>query len=260
MVQPMPVLRVQQPRPQLALVWELLHVRSVPLAAPVPAVWGGLRGGGAHRAVHSLLTLEPRRVRFHSHRGGCWEMPPGRVRVLFLYRYGWDQGFGSVFIWYGSGSGSSILGWTRSGSNPNPGFLWPKIEKKYTAKKNNFFGSRTIFYLSLSFSKGRPGHKRSLLLSKENIQHFKTWYLNFFLLLSLCGSLSLLDPDPDSEYGSGSTNLIDPDPIRIPIRNPGWDNIFWFPTDPYHFVLDGVSDPDPGSGAFLTPGSGIRYG
>ncbi len=124
MVQPVPVLRVQQSRPQLTLVWELLHVRSVPLAAPVPAMWGGVWGGRAYRAVHGLLTLEPWGVRFHPHRGGCWEMPPGRVSVLFLYEY-------------------------------------------------------------------------------------------------------------------------------------SWDNIFWFLADPYNFGLDNVTDPDPGSGAFLTPGSGM---
>jgi hypothetical protein len=29
-----------------------------------------------------------------------------------------------------------------------------------------------------------------------------------------------LDPDPDSQYGSGSTKLLNPDPIRIRIHNP----------------------------------------
>jgi hypothetical protein len=29
-----------------------------------------------------------------------------------------------------------------------------------------------------------------------------------------------LDPDPDSQYGSGSTKSLNPDPIRIRIHNP----------------------------------------
>jgi hypothetical protein len=41
-------------------------------------------------------------------------------------------------------------------------------------------------------------------------------FLNFFRLLWVI--FAILDPDPDSEYGNGSTGL-DPDPIRI--RNPG---------------------------------------
>jgi hypothetical protein len=62
--------------------------------------------------------------------------------------------------------------------------------------------------------KGRPSYNRSLQLSKENIQNFKTWHLNFFLLLWVILAL----PDPESEYGSGSTDPIesgsnsDPDP------------------------------------------------
>jgi hypothetical protein len=44
--------------------------------------------------------------------------------------------------------------------------------KKFTAGKKKF-GSRTTTYPSLGFYKGRPSYKRSLQLSKENIQHFK---------------------------------------------------------------------------------------
>jgi hypothetical protein len=42
-----------------------------------------------------------------------------------------------------------------------------KIEKKFTAEK-------TTIYISLGLHKGRSSCKRSLQLSKENIQHFKT--------------------------------------------------------------------------------------
>jgi hypothetical protein len=37
-----------------------------------------------------------------------------------------------------------------------------------------FFLSKTTIYLSLDLHKGRPRYKRSLQLSKENIQYFKT--------------------------------------------------------------------------------------
>jgi hypothetical protein len=50
--------------------------------------------------------------------------------------------------------------------------------KKYTAE--NFFKSKTTISLSLGLHKGRPSYKRSLQLSKENIQHLKTWNLKKF--------------------------------------------------------------------------------
>jgi hypothetical protein len=58
--------------------------------------------------------------------------------------------------------------------------------------------------------------KKPSALKREHpaLQNMK--FLNFFLLLWVI--FALLDPDPDSEYGSGSTDLIesgsntDPDP------------------------------------------------
>jgi hypothetical protein len=63
----------------------------------------------------------------------------------------------------------------RLNTDPDPirtpgGFWWPKIEKDLQLKKN---WSKTS-YLSLGLHKGRPSYRRSLQLSKENIQHFKT--------------------------------------------------------------------------------------
>ncbi len=57
--------------------------------------------------------------------------------------------------------------------------------KKYTAwKKFKIFWLRIGIYLSIGLYKGRPSYRRSLLPSKENIQHFKTQkFLNFFLFL-----------------------------------------------------------------------------
>jgi hypothetical protein len=66
-----------------------------------------------------------------------------------------------------------------------------------------FFGSKTTIDLSLGFFKGRPNYRRSLQLSKENIQHFKT--LNFLIFFYFYGSflpswirirIPNTDPDP----------------------------------------------------------------
>ncbi len=111
-----------------------------------------------------------------------------------------------VCIWYGSGS--IILGWVpiQSGSR---GFDDQKLKKIRLAKiRVHFFRIKNYNYLSLGLHKGRPSCKRSLQLSKENIQHFKKWnFLNFFLLLWVI--FGLLNPDPDSEYGSGSIDPIE---------------------------------------------------
>ncbi len=86
-----------------------------------------------------------------------------------------------------------------------------------------YFWSKTAIYLSLGLHQECPSYRRSLQLSKEAIQHFKTWTLtNFFLLLWVI--FALLDPDPES--GSGSTDPIesgsnpDPDPQPWPGSNP----------------------------------------
>ncbi len=93
------------------------------------------------------------------------------------------------------------------------GFNDQKLKKKQLIS----FLSITAMYLSLGLHKVCLSYRRSLQLSKEAIQHFKTWtFTNFFLLLWVI--FALLDPDPDSEYGSGSTDPIeygsntDPDP------------------------------------------------
>ena len=101
--------------------------------------------------------------------------------------------------------------------------LMTKNWKKITAeKKVNFFWSKTAIYLSLGLHKVCPGYRRSLQLTKEAIQHFKTWIFSTFVghfCPSGSGSGSVLDP-----YSIGS---VDPDPysesgsvfgIRIRIR------------------------------------------
>jgi hypothetical protein len=108
----------------------------------------------------------------------------------------------------------------RLNTNSDPGFYDQKSKKINSWKI--FLWSKTTIYLYLGLHKGRPSYKRSLQLSKENIQHFKTWNFIIFSLLRVI--FALLDPDPDSEYGSGSgsTDLIesgyspDPDPDLKP--------------------------------------------
>ncbi len=110
-----------------------------------------------------------------------------------------SQSFGSGFI--DSGSGSSILGWIPIRIHSE--VLMTKNWKKCTADK------KIRDYLSLGLHKGRPNYRRSLQPSKETIQHFKTWhFLAFFYFCALRVIFALLDPDPDSDLGSGSVVLI----------------------------------------------------
>ncbi len=75
-----------------------------------------------------------------------------------------------------------------------------------------FFWSKTAIYLSLGLHKVCPSYRRSLQLSKEAIQHFKTWFFtNFFLPLWV-----IFCPP-----GSGSTDPIESGSNPIRIRNPG---------------------------------------
>jgi len=141
---------------------------------------------------------------------------------LEVHFYPGTQGCGSVFIF--SGSGYRVWGWIpiririQSGSRA----LMSKNWKKNTAEEFFllfFFWSKTAIYLSLGLHKVCPSYRRSLQLSKEAIQHFKTWTLtNFFLLLWVI--FALLDPDPDPQ------SRLNPDPIRIRIRNPGYSTSF----------------------------------
>ncbi len=64
-----------------------------------------------------------------------------------------DQGFGSVFIWYGSGT----WGWYRSGSGSR--VLMTKIEKNLQLE-NKFSLSKTTIYLSLGLYKWRPSYRQ----------------------------------------------------------------------------------------------------
>jgi hypothetical protein len=64
-------------------------------------------------------------------------------------------------------------------TNPDPGpiriqgFKNQKLKKNYSSKKKKNL-SKTAIYLSLGLHKVCPSYRRSLQLSKEAIQHFKT--------------------------------------------------------------------------------------
>jgi hypothetical protein len=62
-------------------------------------------------------------------------------------------------------------------TDPDPiqiqGFNDQKLKKKQL-KKKKIFGSKTTIYLSPGLHEERPSYRRSLQLSKEAIQHFKT--------------------------------------------------------------------------------------
>jgi hypothetical protein len=64
--------------------------------------------------------------------------------------------------------------------------LMTKNWKNLQLKIKMFLDQKLQFmHLSLGLHKGRPSYKRSLQLSKENVQHFKTWKFSIFFF---CGS------------------------------------------------------------------------
>ncbi len=84
-----------------------------------------------------------------------------------------------------------------------------QIKRIYNWKTNRiyfFSSSKFAFYLSVDLHKGRQSYRRSIQLSKENIQHFKTW--NFLTFFYFCDSFL-----PSCILGHCR-------PTRIRIRNP----------------------------------------
>ncbi len=166
----------------------------------------------------------------------------------------WSQGCGSAFISSRSGSSSSILGWIpiqiriQSGSRA----LMTKDLKK-SSEKIKKFGSKTTIYLSLGLQKERPSYRRSLQLSKEAIQHFKTWTLKkkFYFRGSFLPSwIRIRIPSPD------------PGPLTdwIRIRNPGWSGNTndWFRAAAAHRSHPGGDQGLPGV-RLSEKGSGETY-
>ncbi len=118
-----------------------------------------------------------------------------------------NQGCGSVFIFYGSGSGSRVLCWRPIRIQ---GFNDQKLKKlQLIFFFFFFFLSKTAIYLSLGLHKVCPSYRRSLQLKRGHPTLQNMNFYQFFLLLWVI--FALLDPDPDPEYGSGSGST---DPIE----------------------------------------------
>jgi hypothetical protein len=82
------------------------------------------------------------------------------------------------------------------------GFDDQKLKKKKSRHFFLLFLTNIAIKFSLALHKGRTSYKRSLQLSKENIQHFKKMkIINFFLFLWVIFALLEPDPDPDCESG-----------------------------------------------------------
>ncbi len=92
----------------------------------------------------------------------------------------------------------------RLNTNPDPGpvFWWPKIDI-YCWDKNWYF-----FYQKLQFTS--PPQRTSKLQEKPSaLKTEHPAFQNITFLLVLWVIYALLDSDPDSESGSGSTDLIE---------------------------------------------------
>jgi hypothetical protein len=85
--------------------------------------------------------------------------------------------------------------------------------KEITAEKKKIL-SKTTIYLSLGLHKECPSYRRSLQLSKEAIQHFKTWTLK--KKSTFVGHFCPLDPDSESESTDPIESGSDPDPDPQP--------------------------------------------
>ncbi len=160
-------------------------------AAPRPSSWW------APRACAAPPPLSP----------PCVAAPPPGGQQVPIYQY-----FRSLLISYGSGSG--ILGCIPIRIQ---GFWWTKKLKKIHSRNFFFFSiKKTTIYLSLGRIKDVQvteeafgSQKRTSSTSKHEISKKNPSSRVIF---------ALLDPDPDSEYRSWSTDLIksgsntDPDP------------------------------------------------
>jgi hypothetical protein len=91
-----------------------------------------------------------------------------------------------------------------SGSNPDPGFWWPKF-KKFTAKKNLiFFWSKNATYLFQASimdvqasGEAFSPQKRTSSTSKHEISSLFPFFEVIFALLE---PLTWLNPDPDPKH------------------------------------------------------------
>ncbi len=84
-----------------------------------------------------------------------------------------NQDCGFAFIW----SGSNILGWIPIRIQSRSRVLIKNVKNFRQKEKTIWIKNYNLQYLSLGLHKERPSYRRSLQLSKENIQPFKTWNL-----------------------------------------------------------------------------------
>jgi hypothetical protein len=83
-----------------------------------------------------------------------------------------------------------------------------------------FWGSKNTIYLSLGLHTGLQATEEPFSSQKRTSSTSKHENSQFFLLFWAIFALLDPDPDQDSEYGSGSTELIASGPIQI--RNTGY--------------------------------------
>ncbi len=120
----------------------------------------------------------------------------------------------------------------RLNTDPDPDPVWiqgfndQKLKKNYSGKFF-FLLSKTTIYLFLGLHKERPSYRRSLHLSKENIQHFCGSFLPSWIRIRIPNA----DPDP--------LTRLNPDPIgiRIRIRNPEYIYYFLLQFTVFFFIL-----------------------
>ncbi len=97
----------------------------------------------------------------------------------------------------------------RLNTDPDPGVLMTKNYKKnLQLKKIKFFGSKILFTYPWASIKDVQVTKEAFNSQKRTSRTSKHEISEFFLLLRVI--FALLGSDPDSEYGSGSTDPIEP--------------------------------------------------
>ncbi len=90
----------------------------------------------------------------------------------------------------------------------------------------------------LGLQKGRPSSRRSLQPSKRtsSASKVKTW--NFLIFSAFVGHFALRDPGPDP------LTWLNPDPVRIRIRNSGWNCSYLSPLLPNPSRLQSEGPPE----------------
>jgi hypothetical protein len=102
----------------------------------------------------------------------------------------------------------------------DPGFLRPKIEKNLQLYQKKFFDQKLQF--SYPWASIKDVTKEAFSSQKRKSSTLKHEISQFFLLFWVTFALLDSNPDPDSEYGSGSTDLIESKSNPDPDPKPCW--------------------------------------